>query len=300
MKRPLAALATYDNGFPFKPTDLSSTGTPVIRIRQLVDREADVDRHPGSLPDRYVIENDDLIFSWSGSLAVRFWDRGTAYLNQHLFRVSPVSGVDKRWLGHVLVASLDRLDGLMHGSAMTHITKPMLKMVEWDVPAIEEQRRIADFLDDRVSRIDRIIAARRQQEELAAAYQRAQLSEIMDRQAGRAGLAPMRRFCAGIEQGSSPIAEDRPADASGAGVLKTSSVFRGEFFPDRHKAIDPATADARHVVRGGDVIVIVEAAPRNSSATRPQRRCARTVQCYFSLTSPTGFADSIWCPITPC
>ena len=29
--------------------------------------------------------------------------------------------------------------------------------------SVEEQRRIADFLDDRVARIDRIIAARREQ-----------------------------------------------------------------------------------------------------------------------------------------
>ena len=30
-------------------------------------------------------------------------------------------------------------------------------------PHLEEQRRIADFLDDRVARIDQIIAARREQ-----------------------------------------------------------------------------------------------------------------------------------------
>lgn len=51
----------------------------------------------------------------------------------------------------------------MHGSAMTHITQPMMKEVHVNVPDFESQRRIADFLDDQVTRIDNIISARRQQ-----------------------------------------------------------------------------------------------------------------------------------------
>jgi type I restriction enzyme S subunit len=38
-----------------------------------------------------------------------------------------------------------------------------LAATQLELPAVEDQRRIADFLDDRVSRIDRIIAARHQQ-----------------------------------------------------------------------------------------------------------------------------------------
>jgi type I restriction enzyme, S subunit len=232
VKRPLASLASYENGYPFKPDDLGSAGTPVIRIRQLVDPSAEVDRHMGELPDRYVIDNGDLIFSWSGSLAVRFWDRGRSYLNQHLFRVDPSPGVDRRWLGWVLLASLQRLDGLMHGSAMTHITKPMLKLVDWDLPSLTVQRRIADFLDDRVARIDRIIAFRRQQAQLIdAAYQ----SWLDDRVSGYPA-APMRRFMSQIEQGWSPVADSVPAVSGEAGVLKLGSVRSGSFRPDHNKA----------------------------------------------------------------
>lgn len=40
----------------------------------------------------------------------------------------------------------------------------MLKMVDTEVPSPAQQRRIADFLDERVARIDLLVAARRRQE----------------------------------------------------------------------------------------------------------------------------------------
>ena len=193
--RPLAAMASFENGYPFKPEELVDEGTAVIRIRQLVDPSAEVDRFQGELPTRYRIQDGDLVFSWSGSLAVRFWDRGPAYLNQHLFRVDPRPGISQRWLGYVLEASLPRLEGLMHGSAMTHITRPMLKLVRWDTPGLPEQRRIADFLDDRVARIDQIIATRREQSaRLVASLEPVDGSD--EAAADSSAMNPIRRSCA--------------------------------------------------------------------------------------------------------
>lgn len=167
---------------------------------------------------------------------------------------------DPRFLRYFLLSESVRqhLDSQVRSATRSHQRVEPGTIMALSVPEIvvEDQRRIADFLDDRVSRIDRIIAARREQLELAAACQQAQLSEVMDRQAELSGLAPLRRFCAGIEQGSSPVAEDRPASPGESGVLKTSAVFRGAFFPERYKVIDGSDPDGRHLVRTGDVIVI--------------------------------------------
>jgi type I restriction enzyme S subunit len=160
----VASLATYINGYPFKPGDLGSEGVPVVRIKQLLDSTADFDYHNGLLPERYWLADGDLVFSWSGSLAVRQWDRGRAYLNQHLFRVQPTQGVDKRWLKYALEQSLGHFESMRNGSAgMSHITLPMLKEVLVPCPLLDEQRRIADFLDDQVARIDTVISARARQ-----------------------------------------------------------------------------------------------------------------------------------------
>ena len=153
-------LANFVNGNPFKPADLGDEGLPVIRIRQLLDSTAATER--AIPPDRPVtIERGDLIFSWSATLAVRHWYGGRALLNQHLFRVDPVPGVDGRWLGYALEVGVEYLRPLMHGSAMTHITLDMLRSLTVSVPEISPQRAIADYLDIETGRIDALISKKR-------------------------------------------------------------------------------------------------------------------------------------------
>jgi type I restriction enzyme S subunit len=51
--------------------------------------------------------------------------------------------------------------------------------IEMRLPCVDEQRRIADFLDDQSARIDNIVAARRHQVELLAAWLTCRLTEIV-------------------------------------------------------------------------------------------------------------------------
>lgn len=152
--RPVAALADYINGWPFAPGDFTSDGLPVIRIAQLTDPGLEPDLYNGSLPDRVVLRNGDIVFSWSGSLEVRVWDRGLAYLNQHLFRVIPRPGIRADWLRFALDASTRLFRGLMHGSAMTHITQPMMKLVRIPVPSEERQAEVALRLSEIWANLD--------------------------------------------------------------------------------------------------------------------------------------------------
>ncbi len=145
--RPVSALANYINGWPFKPEDFTTAGTPVIRIAQLTNPDLEPDFFDGALPDRVTLRDGDLVFSWSGSLQVRRWVRGHAYLNQHLFRVLPVAGVDVAWLAHALDTATRLFGGHMHGSAMTHITKPMMKLVQVPLPQLNSQEVVASELD---------------------------------------------------------------------------------------------------------------------------------------------------------
>jgi type I restriction enzyme S subunit len=159
-------LAEFVNGNPFTPEDLGDQGLPVVRIRQLLDETADQElAHP---PSRAVVIDDgDLIFSWSATLAVRHWHRGRALLNQHLFRVDPRPGVEKRWLGYALEVGIERLKPLMHGSAMTHITIDMLRSLTVALPLPDVQRAIADYLDAETARIDALIDTETRRLELA-------------------------------------------------------------------------------------------------------------------------------------
>jgi type I restriction enzyme S subunit len=88
--RSLDSIATFLNGLAlqkFPPSGLDDL--PVIKIAQL--RKGDsvgADMASRSIKPEYIVQNGDVLFSWSGSLEVEIWCGGEGALNQHLFKVS--------------------------------------------------------------------------------------------------------------------------------------------------------------------------------------------------------------------
>ena len=86
----LDSVANYLNGLAlqkFPPTGLNDL--PVIKIAQL--RKGDTvgaDLASRAIKPEYVVQNGDVLFSWSGSLEVEIWCGGEGALNQHLFKVT--------------------------------------------------------------------------------------------------------------------------------------------------------------------------------------------------------------------
>lgn len=93
----LDEIASYLNGLAlqkFPPTGVDDL--PVIKIAQL--RKGDTvgaDMASRSIKPEYIIQNGDVLFSWSGSLEVEIWCGGKGALNQHLFKVT--SGLFPKW-----------------------------------------------------------------------------------------------------------------------------------------------------------------------------------------------------------
>lgn len=143
----LGEIAEFVNGYPFKPADLGNSGTPVIRIKQLLDPNEKVDRTSTKVANRYFLKSGDIVFSWSATLAVRIWDRGAAVLNQHLFRVVEKPGVLHEWLPIILNNAIEELLQKSHGTTMKHITKQSLLPHKVILPPIDEQRRLVGVIE---------------------------------------------------------------------------------------------------------------------------------------------------------
>lgn len=188
-ERPIMALADYVNGWPFKPIDLGTEGLPVIRIQQLVNPEVEPDRFEGELPGHVKLNNGDLVFSWSGSLHVRCWSRGPAWLNQHLFRVVPASGIKKSWLFYALTTATRLFEPFMHGSAMTHITKPMMKAVRIPVPPSRAQQNMAEKLDELWHHTDSLVGRLSDQIKLLSEHRQALITAAVTGQLEIPGVA---------------------------------------------------------------------------------------------------------------
>lgn len=144
----LASLASYVNGFAFNDQFWSEKGLPIVRIAQITGSQPVVDRFDGQLPSQYRLDDGDLIFSWSGTLAVVRWHGGPAWLNQHLFKVEPRGDVDSNLLFHLLQRSVAEMDKRSHGSTMKHIKRGELAEYEIVLPKdLDEQAALAKVLD---------------------------------------------------------------------------------------------------------------------------------------------------------
>ena len=95
----LDEIAEYLNGLAmqkFRPQD-DEKSYPVLKIKELRQGFTDnnSDRCARTIDKRYIINDGDVVFSWSGSLLVEIWCGGKGGLNQHLFKVT--SGDYEKW-----------------------------------------------------------------------------------------------------------------------------------------------------------------------------------------------------------
>ena len=80
-------IATYVNGYAFKPQDWSFEGMPIIRIQNLNDASAVFNRYAGEIDEKYRVHSGDVLVSWATHLEAYLWNGGDAWLNQHIFKV---------------------------------------------------------------------------------------------------------------------------------------------------------------------------------------------------------------------
>jgi len=129
--RPFSALASYVNGYPFKPAQLGKEGKPIIKIKELkAGIVADTPRNTGeNIPDKYHVSDGDVLFSWSADLDAYLWTGGEGLLNQHLFNVLPAGDISQVFCFHALKESMPRFRALSLGATMHHIKRSALDQV---------------------------------------------------------------------------------------------------------------------------------------------------------------------------
>ena len=149
----LGDIATYINGYAFKPEDRGEEGLPIIRIQDLTGNSYDLGFYDGEYPEKIEINDGDVLISWSASLGVYVWNRGKALLNQHIFKVAfDKLDIDKNYFVYAVRRKLDEMTSKTHGATMKHIVKKDFDATQIPYPSLEEQAEIA-FNLDRVSRI---------------------------------------------------------------------------------------------------------------------------------------------------
>ncbi|KQN93237.1 hypothetical protein ASE95_08715 [Sphingomonas sp. Leaf231] len=163
--KPLDKIAEFLNGLALQkyPAVPGEKDIPVIKIAEMRSGiSANSNRASPGLPSKYIIEDGDFLFSWSGSLLAKFWTGGRGALNQHLFKVTSLeypAWFYTHWVWHhledfqMIAASKATTMGHIqrgHLSAATTICPPQPSVVAFgEIIAPLQQRMIDNLIESR-------------------------------------------------------------------------------------------------------------------------------------------------------
>lgn len=133
----LVDIADFLNGLAmqkYRPT--SEEFLPVIKIRELRQGFTEsTEKARIDLAQKYIVNNGDILFSWSGSLECVLWASGKGALNQHLFKVTPK--IYTKWFSYFSIHThleYFRQIAAMKAISMGHINREHLQRARTLLP----------------------------------------------------------------------------------------------------------------------------------------------------------------------
>ena len=248
----LGDVATYINGYAFKPADYSLNGKQIIRIQDLTGNAYQTNNFAGELDDKYLVSSGDVLISWSASLGVFEWNKEEAWLNQHIFKVVfNKLPVDKRYFIHQARYVINRGAMLAHGATMRHLTKKVFESLPFSYPNRSEQLTIAKRLDD-IQR--QIYLAEKQISKLDSLVK----SRFVERFGDFAcyETKPLIKCVDCIEAGKSPKCLAFSRKMAEPGVLKLSAISSGVYCENENKALPRSVSlTIDKVVHANDILL---------------------------------------------
>jgi type I restriction enzyme S subunit len=154
----LGEVMDFQNGRAFKTSEWRSSGIPIIRIQNLNNFNSSYNYFDGIYDDRILINEGDLLFSWSGTVGTSFgphiWKGSDALLNQHIYKVTVKPNIEKKYAYYALQSITSLIEDSVNGSVgLTHITKAKLINFEIPLPSLNQQKEMVEKLDSTFAEI---------------------------------------------------------------------------------------------------------------------------------------------------
>jgi type I restriction enzyme S subunit len=254
-------------GLNVSALDYASSGYRLIRISD-IDEAGRLRSHDDAifvdvrLDPRHQLKTGDLLLARSGATVGRAMLTGeleepSTYAG-YLVRFRPLRSTEPRFLAYFAAShgfqTVIESDAVI--STIQNFNAERYANIPLSVPPLDDQRRIADFLDAEMARIDQLMAARRAQGAILCELWDSRLAAAIDELTRTHGRIPLRRLVTSVEQGWSPQCEDVIAEPDEWAVLKTSAVSSGEFAPLEHKRLPTGIGpNLRYQVRDGDILL---------------------------------------------
>ena len=143
----LGSLGTFINGRSYDSSQLADEGTPIIRISNISDPKGTYIRTREQFDSRWLVQEGDLLASWSASFKTIIWPGPTGMLNQHIFKVEEADGVSRAFLRHAIEASYDEMLANSVGIGMKHLRRRDVLGHAVPCPPPDVQSSVAETLE---------------------------------------------------------------------------------------------------------------------------------------------------------
>lgn len=244
----LGDLFEMQNGRAFKKEEWDTKGLPIIRIANLNAENSGYNYYDGNYDRRIEVNNDDLLFSWSGTVGTSFgpnyWTRGKGLLNQHIFKLeTKLNNIDKKFAYFILKSLTPEIEAKAHGAGgLVHVTKLELSQFKIPVPPIEIQEQIVAELDgyqNIISGAKQVVQNWRPKINIDPEWEKVKISDVCRIERG-ASPRPIEKFITEDPDGFNwiKIGDTKNADKyiiqtaekiSKEGAEKSRKVFIGDF-----------------------------------------------------------------------
>lgn len=138
---------------------------PVIKIKEMHEGISESTEYvKEDIPEKNIINDGDILFSWSATLETMIWSGGKGGLNQHIFKIIP-RGYAKYYVYMQLSAYIVNFIHMAEArkTTMGHITTDHLQQSRIAIPP----KKIVDMYDERTQDFfDKIICNNKQNREL--------------------------------------------------------------------------------------------------------------------------------------
>ena len=187
----LKQIGTYINGYAFKPEDWTDSGKPIIRIQDLTGSMGSPNFYNGELDSKYLVSKGDILVSWAATLDAFIWEKEEGWLNQHIFKALPSCDVNYKFFYWLIKLAMENMNNdNKHGIVMQHVTTKVFGNFAVSIPSVNEQQKIADYLDKVCGEVDEIVSLQETMIEELKAYKQSVITEAVTR--GLNPNVPMR------------------------------------------------------------------------------------------------------------
>lgn len=137
------------SGYPFRSSCFNSNGKgiPIIRIRDLLKQSSET-YFSGDYDTSYLVSKGDILVGMDGDFNAIKWSGPQSLLNQRICKLSTKDPLllDQDYLYHCLQPQLNSIYKRTAQTTVKHLSVSDLYKIEFQLPPLVEQRKIAEIL----------------------------------------------------------------------------------------------------------------------------------------------------------